>query len=294
MTEKSDLEGQRTTVRHVIARGNQQEIGRTLAAAAHATHAGDCRPSRVDPAVERVRRRWFELHHPVLAERGRGVGEYFEIDPADTTVALDALGTFKRRVGCSVAFYPGHGTQDGHALLGRNFDFPTTSLSEFQGRTPMPGERAAVADPWIVELHPDEGYASVCVGIGDVMGGMDGINAAGLAVALLADDVNPPLEPSWHLQVGLSEGQVVRYLLDTCSTVDEAKDALRIAKHYYQGLPCHFLVADRSGASLFWSTHAIAIGSSQWRPAKILAVVLYARTIYSISGRTPTDSWIVA
>jgi hypothetical protein len=45
---------------------------------------------------------------------------------------------------------------------------------------------------------------------------------------------------------------VVRYLLDTCATVEEAKQALLLAKHYYFFTPCHFLVADRSGASFVW------------------------------------------
>ena len=144
------------------------------------------------------------------------------------------------------------GTADGHGLLGRNYDFPTVTLSEFLGGQPWPDERPMVADPWIVEMHPTDGHASVCLVMGDVMGAMDGINSAGLAVALLADDVHPPLEASGRPQVGLSEIQVVRYLLDTCATVDEAKDALRIAKHYYQGLPCHFLIADRHGGSFVW------------------------------------------
>jgi hypothetical protein len=52
--------------------------------------------------------------------------------------------------------------------------------------------------------------------------------------------------------VGLAEQQVVRYLLDHCATVEEAKAALLAAKHYYFFTPCHFVVADRSGASFVW------------------------------------------
>jgi hypothetical protein len=104
----------------------------------------------------------------------------------------------------------------------------------------------------VIELHPDEGYASIVVGIMDLMGGMDGVNEAGLSVALLADNETPEPEPTGQPQVGLSEQQVVRYLLDTCATVDEAKEALLLAKHYYFFTPCHFVVADRSGASFVW------------------------------------------
>ena len=104
----------------------------------------------------------------------------------------------------------------------------------------------------MIELHPDEGYASVVIAIMDLMGAMDGINEAGLAVALLADNETPEPEPTRTPQVGLAEQQVVRYLLDTCATVDEAKTALLLAKHYYVFTPCHFVVADRSGASFVW------------------------------------------
>ena len=172
-----------------------------------------------------------------------------------TTRALtcDVLGTYELPAGCSVAYYPGAGTKDGHGVLARNFDFPTATLSQLVGLPPIsPTERPLGADPWVVELRPDDGYASVSVGIMDVMGAMDGVNEAGLAVALLADNESPEQEPVAGFQVGLAEQQVVRYLLDTCADVDEARAALLMAKHYYFFTPCHFLVADRSGRSFVW------------------------------------------
>lgn len=244
--------GDSLTVRHVRAGGSQREIGRALAAAASTAHGEAAAPLTIDPAIERVRRRWFAAHHPTQLERTSGVADHFGIDPADPTVALDWLGTYELPAGCSVAFYPGAGTKDGHGLLSRNFDFPTSTLSQLIGLPPIPGERPLAADPWVVELHPDDGYASVTVGIMDVMGAMDGVNEAGLAVALLADNETPEPEPTGAPRVGLSEQQVVRYLLDHCATVDEAADALRIAKHYYFFTPCHFVVADRSGRSFVW------------------------------------------
>ena len=240
------------TVRHLRVAGSQRDIGQALAAAAHAVHGAAAAPRPTDPRVETVRRRWFELHHPAQAERIRGVAEHFGIDPADPTVALDWLGTYDLPAGCSVAFYPGIGTKDGHGLLSRNFDFPTATLTQILGMPPLPDERPLAADPWVIEMHPDHGYASIVVGIMDVMGAMDGINEAGLTVALLADNESPEPEPTGGPQVGLAEQQVVRYLLDRCATVDEAKDALLMAKHYYFFTPCHFIVADRSGRSFVW------------------------------------------
>jgi hypothetical protein len=166
------------------------------------------------------------------------------------------LATYDGTAGCSVAFYPGDGTKDGHGILSRNFDFPTATFDQIMGGPGRLGERLLAADPWVVELHPDHGYASVTVGIMDVAGAMDGINSAGLAVALLADNESPNPEPTGGPQVGLAEQQIVRYLLDTCATVDEAKDALLLAKQYYFFVPCHFVIADRTGRSFVWEHSA--------------------------------------
>ena len=85
-----------------------------------------------------------------------------------------------------------------------------------------------------------------------MLGGMDGLNEAGLAVTLLADNESAVPEPSVVPQVGLSEQQIVRYVLETCQDVEDAKQALLLAKQYYVFVPCHFLVADRAGRSFTW------------------------------------------
>lgn len=245
--------GDALNVRHLRVEGSQEEIGRALARAAEDVHGPAAAPRPVaDVVVEHARRRWFATNHPVHSLRMRGIAEHFGLDPDDPTASLDWLGTYEPPPGCSVAFYPGAITKHGHGVLSRNFDFPTATFSEIAGLAPMPNERALAADPWVIELHPDHGYASLTVGIMDVMGGMDGVNEAGLAVALLADNESPDPEPTGGPCVGLSEQQVVRYLLDTCSTVAEAKQALLVAKHYYFFTPCHFVVADRSGESFVW------------------------------------------
>ena len=147
MGHHNTIGGPRTlTVRHLRVAGSQRDIGQALAAAAHAVHGAAAAPRPTDPRVETVRRRWFELHHPAQAERFRGVAEHFGIDPADPTVALDWLGTYDLPAGCSVAFYPGIGTKDGHGLLSRNFDFPTATLTQILGmpRSPTSDRRPLI------------------------------------------------------------------------------------------------------------------------------------------------------
>jgi len=245
--------GEFLTVRHVRAKGTSRQIGRTLAEAALGVYGEAVGPVRAaDRVIERARRQWFSIHYPDLLERARGIGDILGVDPESDEWDLSSLATFGASAGCSVAFYPAPGTKEGHGLLSRNFDFPTVTFTEMLGLPARDGERPAAGDPWITELRPDQGYASISIGIADVMGAMDGINEAGLSVALLADGESPHQEPSFGPQVGLSEQQVVRYLLDRCADVDEAKQALLLAKQYYAFLPCHYVVADRSGRSFVW------------------------------------------
>jgi predicted choloylglycine hydrolase len=247
-------DGDAVTVRYLRLAGTDREIGRDLALAARAVHGAPAGPTPApDRTVQRVRRRWFDQHHPVLAERMLGVADAFGVDADDDRFDLAWLATYAGPAGCSTVVYPGSGTKDGHTLLARNFDFPTATIDELMGLPARPGTRRLAADPWIVELHPEGGLASVVIGIMDVLGGMDGVNEAGLAVSLLADNESPTPEPvGQRVQVGLSEQQVVRYLLDTCTTAAEAQEALLLAKHYYAFVPCHFVVADRTGASFVW------------------------------------------
>lgn len=241
------------TVRHLRIEGTDREIGHALANAARHAHGAAAGPLPArDRRVQRARRDWFASNWPTMAERMHGVADAFGVAADDDAYDLAWLGTFDLPAGCSVVYYPADGTKEGHGILSRHFDFPTATFGEIVGMGRQPGERPLAADPWIVELHPTGGYASIVLGIMDVQGAMDGVNEAGLSVALMADNESPHPEPSGGSQVGVSEQQIVRYLLDTCATADEARDALLRAKQYYFFTPCHFLVADRTGDAFVW------------------------------------------
>jgi hypothetical protein len=110
-------------------------------------------------------------------------------------------------------------------------------------------------------MHPDKGHASLVVGNFDLLGGVcDGINSAGLTVAILADGEvikQGRIDPAPGPQPGFNEIQVLRYLLDTCADVEQAKDALLEAKLYYNMFPNHYLIADRHGESFLWENSAV-------------------------------------
>ena len=120
---------------------------------------------------------------------------------------------------------------------------------------------AVIREPYIVEWYPeDEGYASLAIHAFDVLSGtLDGINSAGLVVSIMADEeamaaLGPHVEPHLgSMQVtGLHELQVMRWLLDTCATAEEAKEALLTVKQYYFLVRCHYIVADQAGNSFIY------------------------------------------
>jgi hypothetical protein len=234
-------------VRHVVLQGSNRFIGEKLAEIARSDGY------RLEPSGDhrrnRLRRDYLRVNDPIHHERMRGAADLFGVDLEDDAYDLSGLPQpALLGPGCSVVFYPGSFTESGHDLLCRNYDFTTGALS---GARPSPDEPALMAHPYVLELHPDEGHASLSICAFDLLGGvLEGINAAGLCVAVLGDDESRTLLGSHPSDgIGVHELQCMRHLLDHCAGVEEAKDALLSLKHYYTFMPCHYIVADSSGKS---------------------------------------------
>jgi Acyl-coenzyme A:6-aminopenicillanic acid acyl-transferase len=240
------------TVRHITLHGDQVGIGMRLAELAERHHGASLLPSP-DPVLTRARRRWLAHHYPQLAARAEGIARHFGAEPGDDRFETATLPFGFPSAGCSAAWVPpGHSTSGG-PLISRNFDFPTQTLTELMGGTAAAGEPVLAGQPYLIETYPDVGHATLVVCLFDLASGaVDGINEAGLVAALLADDESSGAEPTYGLQAGLGEHEVCRYLLETCETADDAIEALRAAKQYYSFVPCHYLVADRTGAAFVW------------------------------------------
>jgi penicillin V acylase-like amidase (Ntn superfamily) len=111
-----------------------------------------------------------------------------------------------------------------------------------------------MARPILFEIHPDQGYSSLALCAFEYLGGvLDGINSEGLAVSILAEEESLQKvgrEPG--NEVGLHELMSMRYLLDNCKNAEEAKEALLSLKHFYSFIPCHYIVADKTGKSFIF------------------------------------------
>lgn len=250
-------------VRHLTLRGTNREIGRHLALLAR-DELGVRKVPWTDPAATRAQRRFLGRNWPAQAERGAGVADGFGVDPADDSVDCSFLAYHVGLPGCSCVYYPPGATVEGRPFLSRNFDYTTGSYLDRElavgafvnerdtsVATPPP----YVSRPFVIEAYPDVGYPSLYLAAFDLLGAIDGINSEGLTVALLNEQETchlPGFEPLSMNGVGLSEGQIPRFLLDTCGTAAEAREALLGIKQYYTAGPCHYLIGDRHGDGFVW------------------------------------------
>jgi penicillin V acylase-like amidase (Ntn superfamily) len=248
-------------VRHVVLRGSNYVIGKKIGEIATRNKDSGPVPSH-DRRRNRVQRQYMVQNYPILYERMKGLADAFGISISDDAYDLSSLPqSHAFRPGCSAVFYPGGFTETGHGIVSRNFDFTTGTI---MGTRPQKDQMPAMARPYIFEFYPDQGYASLSICAFELLGGvLDGMNSEGLTVAIFADDETASdvgVHPSQG--VGLHELQSMRYLLDNCRNVEEAKEAMLYHKHYYSFVPCQYLIADGEGNSFVFEFSPIRNGTS--------------------------------
>ena len=238
-------------VRHVVLKGSNYEIGKKIGELAKREGA-QVKPSG-DKILNRAKREYMAHDYPIHYQRMRGLASSYGLNISNDSYDFTAL--FQPQVpfpGCSVVFFPAEHTENGHDILSKNYDFPTGDIRT--GRRLEKGKLAVMSRPYLFEIHPDQGYSSLSLCAFDYLGGvLDGINAKGLVVSILS--VGESAERAGYepgREVGMHELMSMRYLLDTCQNVEEAKTALLSLKHYYCLVPCHYIVADKTGKSFIF------------------------------------------
>lgn len=238
-------------VRHLVLRGTNEQIGRALTEIAKERYGVKLERTN-DPDRVRAMRKFLERNYPILLDRMRGVAAAFGKSVDDDQYDFAALSFTELKAGCSIAHLPPASTTNGKSVVSRDYDFTTGDLSYGFLR---PGMLHPTARPYLLELHPDKGYASIAMYAYDFLSGViDGMNSEGLTVtmAMDAEILKKEIEPTREPAVGLGELQTMRMLLDTCANVEEAKEALMATKQYYQYVPVHYLIADRHGNAFVW------------------------------------------
>jgi hypothetical protein len=233
-------------------KGSNEEIGRRLGRLARNRYKVQPLPSP-DPLRTHVQRLYIEKNFPILYDRMRGAASAFDRNLDDDAWNYSGLDFTQLRGGCSVIYVPPAVSATGMGVVSRDYDYSTGSL---RFGFLEPGMLHPTSRPYLVELHPDRGYASLAMVTYDLLSGVfDGMNSEGLTVTLLMDDElfsKYPMEATDGPSVGLGVLQTLRLLLDTCGSVAEAKQALLLTKQYYEAVPVHYLIADRFGKAFVW------------------------------------------
>jgi predicted choloylglycine hydrolase len=241
-------------VRHVVLKGSNYDIGRQIGEIA--IRDGSVVRPQGNSILNSTKRIYMQKTYPIHYERMRGLAAAYGLDITDDSYDLTGLPQPQFQPssagpGCSVIFYPAGYTETGHSILTKNYDFITGDIN---GRRPQKSGQALMSRPYIFEIYPDKGYSSLSICAFEYFGGvLDGINSEGLVVSILAESESPPkvgMEPG--SEVGVHELMCMRYLLDNCKNVDEAREAMLFLKHYYSFIPCHYLIGDRSGKSFIF------------------------------------------
>lgn len=276
-------------VRHLILKGTNEEIGRALAEIGSERYRVQLSKTP-DTLRTRAMRRYIERNDPILYERMKGVAAYFDSKLDDDSIDHSQLGFTDLRGGCSIAYLPPSVTATKKGVMSRDYDFTTGALNF--GPLP-PGQLHPTARPYLLELYPDRGYASIAMVAYDLLSGvLDGMNSEGLTVSLALDadqlkgkSMDPTLGPA----PGLGVLQTLRLLLDTCANVDQAKETLMQTKQYYEFVPVHYLIADRFGNSFIWEYSAAH--NKEYiieNPGKPLIMTNFTISPHMAGGRPPS------
>ncbi|MGD8793757.1 MAG: C45 family autoproteolytic acyltransferase/hydrolase [Anaerolineae bacterium] len=195
--------------------------------------------------VARELLRFYEGVHPSILAQLRGMYAAYGLSLDEVKEAIPVSDNEGIRVllpglvesgSCSVVFTRPEIAADGHARLGRNYDWP-----------------GAVPDTYLVFTRPDSGYATVVMTAHTPgLTAADGLNSQGLALGFAS-----VRNAGYELPTGpaLVSGLAYRLILETCSNVEEAIALLRGAPITFinpspDELITHLLLADRSGESV--------------------------------------------
>ncbi|WP_265580139.1 C45 family autoproteolytic acyltransferase/hydolase [Methanofollis aquaemaris] len=237
-------------VRHIVVAGTNEEIGSALGKIAQDDYGVSNLSSFSDRLHADARREYLQRNAPVLYERMLGVASAYGVDPANTTHDTSGLPYDLGSFACSMIYYPPNTTTAGHAMACRNMDYYMVPVDVLVCLNTTDEGNALFSRTYVMELYPDEGYASLAVGSMDLMSGVfDGVNSAGLGVATFAvGGFTPSASPLYGGNAsGLNGLQMIRSVLDQAATVDEAKMIILNSRVYFPVSGMHFMVYDRSG-----------------------------------------------
>ena len=242
-------------VRHIVIRGDNKSIGKKLAEVARQEQRVELAPYP-DANIWPKELAWFKANYPERYERAEGVKQLYRVADNSSLDFTSLPIDINVRPACSVVYYPGTSVTNGHAMFSRNYDFPKATYAELTHSPDAKSKRSMTGDPYVIEMHPTKGYASLFTCAYDLeAGAIDGVNAKGVCVALLADDAAKSRKRG-VVGFGLSEVDLPRYVLDRAASAREARKLLKDIPYFCTFVPCHYIIGDASGDSFIFEVGA--------------------------------------
>jgi predicted choloylglycine hydrolase len=237
-------------VRHIVLQGTNEEIGKAVGDIAQEWL--NAKPSMYkNPLYADANKIYQERNYPILAQRIKGLAKSYGIKCDYEKFIIGALFYDLFPIACSAAFYPAKFTQNNHNMICHNLDYFPITFNELTG-LPQATDNKLMARSYVMEFYPDKGYASIGIGSMDLLNAlMSGMNSQGLVIEMLADSNSPKILNPKDIEksCGLIAQQLIRLILDTCSTVEEAKIAFLNNKIVFSIIGLHFQVSDKNGNS---------------------------------------------
>lgn len=238
------------SVRHIVIRGTNEEIGKALGDIAQKDYGIANLGQYPDAVYTKAEDLYLAQNAPILRERAKGVAASYGKSYGDSLFIFDQLVYDAGPWGCSSVYYPPAYTTDQSGLLGHNMDYPLCSINKLL-KLPEGNAPPMFTRNYVIELYPDKGYASIGVGTGDLLSVVTGMNEKGLVAVLHTDNYTAiNTDPKPDISGLIFPTQILRYVLENCQSVEEAKIALLNQKLSLTFEPGHLLIADASGRSI--------------------------------------------
>lgn len=229
---------------HIVAEGANEDIGYRLGRLAKDAHNID-KFTNIEPSIVESQYDYLKRRYPEHYARMSGFAKAYGKSLSDYDCDFSYFGQTPNGTACSAVYYPPAITSTRRGYISRNLDFSIPK--DLQLEKPI----FPFKHTYIVEMYPESCYPSISLFCFEVFGlALEGINSEGLSVVHLADadtSIDHESLSTKQTKRGFNEFLPIQYLLDTCSTANEAMNALKQMDHYHVAIPVHLLIADKQG-----------------------------------------------
>lgn len=241
-----------TELRHIVLKGNNTQIGTALGEIAQKDYGVTSLKKYADPIYGKARQEYMARNYPSMRDRMKGIAMSYGLSQDNATFDTTTLIYDTGSLDCSMVYFPPETTLNGHAITSRNFEWFLVPMDVYIDKTEEGTGNVMFSRNFLIEIYPDHGYSTMAIGGMELNSVIDGLNSEGLGISLLEDEgMEPVLETpiAGDRTSGIMSIQITRLVLETCRTVEEAKEAFLVNKEFLPIGGVHYMVYDSQGNS---------------------------------------------